>query len=293
MFDHIAQPISYQHIELPSSVHLDIKRIDLIHPQISGNKFFKLKYNLLAAKQQGLSTILTFGGAYSNHIAATTYAAHLFGLHSIGIIRGEELANKPLNPTLEKAQSLGMQLHFVSRNEYRLRNNENYLQQLHLQFPETFIIPEGGTNQLAVRGCQEILSQSDLEQYDVICCAVGTGGTISGLIERSAPHQKVLGFSALKGDFLQQEIQQWTKKQNWSLTDAYCCGGYAKISPELFAFIESFEAKYAVPLEPIYTGKMMFGLFDLIKNHYFPEGTRILAIHSGGLQADIRNKSHQ
>ncbi|MDQ9038660.1 1-aminocyclopropane-1-carboxylate deaminase/D-cysteine desulfhydrase [Acinetobacter seifertii] len=293
MFDHIAQPISYQHIELPSSVHLDIKRIDLIHPQISGNKFFKLKYNLLAAKQQGLSTILTFGGAYSNHIAATAYTAHLFGLHSIGIIRGEELANKPLNPTLEKAQILGMQLHFVSRNEYRLRNNENYLQQLHLQFPETFIIPEGGTNELAVQGCQEILSQRDLEQYDVICCAVGTGGTISGLIERSAPHQKVLGFSALKGDFLQQEIQQWTKKQNWSLTDAYCCGGYAKTSPELFAFIESFEAKYAVPLEPIYTGKMMFGLFDLIKNHYFPEGTRILAIHSGGLQADIRNKSHQ
>jgi len=293
MFDHIAQPISYQHIELPSSVHLDIKRIDLIHPQISGNKFFKLKYNLLAAKQQGLSTILTFGGAYSNHIAATAYAAHLFGLRSIGIIRGEELASKPLNPTLEKAQSLGMQLHFISRNEYRLRNNENYLQQLHLQFPETFIIPEGGTNELAVQGCQEILSQRDLEQYDVICSAVGTGGTISGLIERSSAHQKVMGFSALKGDFLQQEIQQWTKKQNWSLTDAYCCGGYAKTSPELFAFIESFEAKYAVPIEPIYTGKMMFGLFDLMKNHYFPEGTRILAIHSGGLQADIRNKSHQ
>ncbi|OUC60456.1 1-aminocyclopropane-1-carboxylate deaminase/D-cysteine desulfhydrase [Acinetobacter seifertii] len=293
MFDHIAQPISYQHIELPSSVHLDIKRIDLIHPQISGNKFFKLKYNLLAAKQQGLSNILTFGGAYSNHIAATAYAAHIFGLNSIGIIRGEELANKPLNPTLEKAQSLGMQLHFVSRNQYRLRDDANYIQQLNNQFSNTFIIPEGGTNELAVHGCQEILSQYDLDQYDVICCAVGTGGTIAGLIERSSAHQKVMGFSALKGDFLEQEIQQWTKKQNWSLTDAYCCGGYAKTSPELFAFIESFEAKYAVPLEPIYTGKMMFGLFDLIKNHYFPEGTRILAIHSGGLQADIRNKSHQ
>ncbi len=293
MFDHIAQPISYQHIELPSSVHLDIKRIDLIHPQISGNKFFKLKYNLLAAKQQGLSTILTFGGAYSNHIAATAYAAHIFGLNSIGIIRGEELASKPLNPTLEKAQSLGMHLYFVSRTEYRLRDDANYIQQLNNQFPNTFIIPEGGTNKLAAQGCQEILSQSDLQNYDVICCAVGTGGTISGLIEKSSAHQKVMGFSALKGDFLQQEIQQWTKKQNWSLTNAYCCGGYAKTSPELFAFIESFEAKYAVPLEPIYTGKMMFGLFDLIKNHYFPEGTRILAIHSGGLQADIRNKSHQ
>jgi len=293
MFDHIAQPISYQHIELPSSVHLDIKRLDLVHPQISGNKFFKLKYNLLAAKQQGLSNILTFGGAYSNHIAATAYAAHIFGLNSIGIIRGEELTNKPLNPTLEKAQNLGMQLHFVSRNEYRLRDDEKFLQQLIQQFPETYIIPEGGTNKLAVQGCQEILSQSDLEKYDVICCAVGTGGTISGLIEKSSTHQKVLGFSALKGDFLQQEIRQWSQKQNWSLTDAYCCGGYAKTSPELFAFIKGFEAQYAVPLEPIYTGKMMFGLSDLIKNNYFPVGTRILAIHSGGLQADIRNKTDQ
>lgn len=293
MFDHIAQPISYQHIELSSSVHLDIKRLDLVHPQISGNKFFKLKYNLLAAKQQDLSSILTFGGAYSNHIAATAYAAHLFGLNSIGIIRGEELASKPLNLTLAKAQNLGMQLHFVSRNEYRLRNDANYLQQLGHQFPETFIIPEGGTNQLAVQGCQEILSEYDLEQYNLICCAVGTGGTISGLIERSSAHQKILGFSALKGDFLQQEIRQWTKKQNWSLTDAYCCGGYAKTSPELLTFIVNFEAEYAVPIEPIYTGKMMFGLFDLIKNNYFSEGTRILAIHSGGLQADIRNKSLQ
>ncbi|MGK3628064.1 1-aminocyclopropane-1-carboxylate deaminase/D-cysteine desulfhydrase, partial [Acinetobacter sp. A11] len=208
-------------------------------------------------------------------------------------IRGEELADKPLNPTLAKAQSLGMHLHFVSRNEYRLREDANYLQQLHHQFPETFIIPEGGTNELAVQGCQEIISQSDLQNYDVICCAVGTGGTISGLIERSSADQKVLGFSALKGDFLQQEIRQWTKKQNWSVTDAYCCGGYAKTSPELLVFIESFEEQHAVPLEHIYTGKMMFGLFDLIKNNYFAEGTRILAIHSGGLQADIRNKSHQ
>ncbi|PPC04634.1 pyridoxal-phosphate dependent enzyme [Acinetobacter pittii] len=293
MFDHIAQSVPHQHIQLPYPLHLDIKRLDLIHPQISGNKFFKLKYNLLVAKQQNLSSILTFGGAYSNHIAATAYAAHLFGLKSVGVIRGEELASKPLNPTLAKAQSLGMHLHFVSRNEYRLRDDANYLQQLRHHFSQTYIIPEGGTNELAVQGCQEILSQSDLQNYDVICCAVGTGGTISGLIERSTPHQKVLGFSALKGDFLHQEIRQWTQKQNWSLTDAYCCGGYAKTSPELLAFIEIFEEQHSVPLEPIYTGKMMFGLFDLIKNNYFAEGTRILAIHSGGLQADIRNKSHQ
>ena len=290
MFDHIVPSVPYQSINLLYSVHLDIKRLDLIHPQISGNKFFKLKYNILEAQKQGLTRILTFGGAYSNHIAATAYAAHLYGLKSVGIIRGEELATQPLNPTLANAQKLGMQLHFVSRNEYRLRNDRNYLQQLHNQFSETFIIPEGGTNDLAVQGCQEILSQSDLQNYDVICCAVGTGGTISGLIERSSLHQHVLGFSALKGDFLKQDIMQWTKKQNWSLTDAYCCGGYAKTSPELLAFIQNFEEQHAVPLEPIYTGKMMFGLFDLIKNNYFSAGTRILAIHSGGLQADIRNK---
>ena len=288
MFDHIVPSVPYQSINLSYSVHLDIKRLDLIHPQISGNKFFKLKYNILEAQKQGLTRILTFGGAYSNHIAATAYAAHLFGLKSVGIIRGEELATQPLNPTLANAQKLGMQLHFVSRNEYRLRNDGNHLQQLHNQFSETFIIPEGGTNDLAVQGCQEILSQSDLQNYDVICCAVGTGGTISGLIERSSLHQHVLGFSALKGDFLKQDIMQWTKKQNWSLTDAYCCGGYAKTSPELLAFIQKFEKQHGVPLEPIYTGKMMFGLFDLIKNNYFPEGTRILAIHSGGLQGKIK-----
>lgn len=288
MFDHIVPSVPYQSINLSYSVHLDIKRLDLIHPQISGNKFFKLKYNILEAKKQGLTRILTFGGAYSNHIAATAYAAHLFGLKSVGIIRGEELATQPLNPTLTNAQKLGMQLHFVSRNEYRLRNDGNYLQQLHNHFQKTYLIPEGGTNDLAVQGCQEILSQSDLQNYDVICCAVGTGGTISGLIERSSLHQHVLGFSALKGDFLKQDIMQWTKKQNWSLTDAYCCGGYAKTSPELLAFIQKFEEQHAVPLEPIYTGKMMFGLFDLIKNNYFPEGTRILAIHSGGLQGKIK-----
>ena len=288
MFDHIAQSVPYQHIELPYPVHLDIKRLDLIHPQISGNKFFKLKYNLLAAQQQGLSHILTFGGAYSNHIAATAYAAHLFGLQSIGIIRGEELATRPFNPTLATAQSLGMQLHFVSRDEYRQRHEPDYLQQLQQQFSNTYIIPEGGTNQLAIQGCEEILKDDDLTQYDVICCAVGTGGTISGLIERSTSHQHILGFSALKGDFLQQDIQQWTMKQNWSLTDAYCCGGYAKSSAELLAFIENFEQKYDVPLEHIYTGKMMFGLLDLIQNNYFPQNTRILAIHSGGLQGKLK-----
>jgi len=288
MFDHIALATPYQTINLPYPVQLTIKRLDQIHPHISGNKFFKLKYNLLAAQEQGLNQVLTFGGAFSNHIAATAFAAHHFGFQSIGIIRGDELAHQMLNPTLAMAQQLGMQLHFVSRAEYRLRHDIDYLHQLQQRYPNSYIIPEGGSNALAIQGCKEILSADDKENYDVICCAVGTGGTIAGLIEGSAEQQHVLGFSALKGDFLKDEIRQWTAKKNWSLTDAYCCGGYAKNSVELLNFINNFEQKYFIPLEHIYTGKMMMGVFDLIRHHYFPENTRILVIHTGGLQGKIK-----
>ena len=288
MFDHIAFPIPYQTLQLPQPVQLTIKRLDLIHPQISGNKFFKLKYNLLAAQQQGFSQVLTFGGAFSNHIAATAYAAQRFGFQSIGIIRGQELATQDLNPTLQTAQDFGMQLHFVSRAEYRLRHEVEYLQQLQQQYPQAFIIPEGGSNSLAIQGTQEILSPDDLENYDVICCAVGTGGTLAGIIESSSEQQHVLGFSALKGDFLKHDIQQWTDKSNWSLTDAYCCGGYAKITPKLLQFMQQFEQQHHIPLEQVYTAKMMMGLLDLIQHSHFPAHTRILAIHTGGLQGKLK-----
>ena len=288
MFDHIAFPIPYQTLQLPQPVQLTIKRLDLIHPQISGNKFFKLKYNLLAAQQQGFSQVLTFGGAFSNHIAATAFAAQHFGFQSIGMIRGEELASQQFNPTLQTAQDLGMQLHFLSRFEYRLRHQAEYLQQLQQQYPQAFIIPEGGSNALAIQGTQEILSPDDLENYDVICCAVGTGGTLAGIIESSSEQQHVLGFSALKGDFLKHDIQQWTDKSNWSLTDAYCCGGYAKITPKLLQFMQQFEQQHHIPLEQVYTAKMMTGLLDLIQYHHFPAHTRILAIHTGGLQGKLK-----
>ena len=288
MFDHIAFPTPYQTLELPQPVQLTIKRLDQIHPQISGNKFFKLKYNLLAAQQQGFSQVLTFGGAFSNHIAATAYAAQRFGFQSIGIIRGQELATQDLNPTLQTAQDFGMQLHFVSRAEYRLRHEVEYLQQLQQQYPQAFIIPEGGSNSLAIQGTQEILSPDDLENYDVICCAVGTGGTLAGIIESSSEQQHVLGFSALKGDFLKHDIQQWTDKSNWSLTDAYCCGGYAKITPKLLQFMQQFEQQHHIPLEQVYTAKMMMGILDLIQHHHFSAHTRILAIHTGGLQGKLK-----
>ncbi|WP_044740938.1 1-aminocyclopropane-1-carboxylate deaminase/D-cysteine desulfhydrase [Bacillus mycoides] len=286
MFDQIAQTIPYQQITV-EGFEISIKRLDLVHPHISGNKFFKLKYNLLAAQQQGYKKLLTFGGAYSNHIAATAYAAQLFGFESLGIIRGEELTSKPLNPTLHTAQQFGMQLQFVTREAYRQKQSSAYLAQLQQDYPDYYVIPEGGTNPLAIQGCTEILSDEDRQNYDLICCAVGTGGTITGLIEASTSQQQILGFSALKGDFLSTEVKQLTPKRNWQITDQYCCGGYAKTTPELLQFIQDFEQQYDIPLEQIYTGKMLLGLTDLIQQGEFPVDHRILVIHSGGLQGRL------
>ncbi|WP_104500454.1 1-aminocyclopropane-1-carboxylate deaminase/D-cysteine desulfhydrase [Acinetobacter indicus] len=282
MFDSIAQQVPYQHIEYRHQ-RISIKRLDLIHPQISGNKFFKLKYNLLAARQQGFEKVLTFGGAYSNHIAATAFASHKFGFQSLGMIRGEELAQRPLNPTLATAQQFGMQLEFISRNAYRQKDQPDFLQHLQQQYSDFYLIPEGGTNALAVQGCREILVAEDA-QFDLICCAVGTGGTLAGLIEASQQHQQLLGFSALKGDFLTQEVAQLTTKRNWRILDDYCCGGYAKTTPELIQFIQSFEQRYNIPLEQVYTGKMLRGIFDLIDQDKIGPDQKILLIHTGGLQ---------
>ncbi len=282
MFDSIAQQVPDQHIEYRHQ-RISIKRLDLIHPQISGNKFFKLKYNLLAARQQGFEKVLTFGGAYSNHIAATAFATHKFGFQSLGMIRGEELAQRPFNPTLATAQQFGMQLEFISRNAYRQKDQPDFLQHLQQQYPDFYLIPEGGTNALAVQGCREILTAEDA-QFDLICCAVGTGGTFAGLIEASQQHQQLLGFSALKGDFLTQEVAQLTTKRNWRILDNYCCGGYAKTTPELIQFIQSFEQRYNIPLEQVYTGKMLRGIFDLIDQDKIGPDQKILLIHTGGLQ---------
>ena len=286
MFNHIYQNIPYQSINLHNH-KVCIKRLDLVHPQISGNKFFKLKYNFMEARKLGYSGVLTFGGAFSNHIAATAYAAHLFNFKSIGIIRGEELAKKPLNKTLETAQNFAMEFNFVSREMYRLKDNFEYIESLKKQYPNYYMIPEGGTNELAIQGCKEILTHEDLENFDLICCAVGTGGTISGLIEASSTNQHILGFSALKGDFLTQEVSQHTTKTNWEITDEFCFGGYAKTSPELLNFMYDFEQKFSIPLEQVYTAKMMYGLSSLIQNNKIHAGTRILVIHSGGLQGKL------
>ena len=282
MFDDLAHNIPTQVIDY-LGVKIHIKRLDLVHPQISGNKFFKLKYNIQAAIQQGYAELLTFGGAYSNHIAATAFAAQHFGLNSIGIIRGAELKHQPLNTTLKTAQALGMQLAFISRQAYRQKDQPEFLQHLQQQYPNAYIIPEGGSNTFAIQGCREILTQSD-QHFDVICCAVGTGGTITGLIEASTPQQHILGFSALKGDFLTHDVAQLTQKTNWSISDEFCGHGYAKTSPELLQFIKHFEQQYTIPLEQVYTAKMMFGIFRLIERGDLSQQQKILMIHSGGLQ---------
>lgn len=282
---HIENSIN-QPIRLPKKwdVELYLKREDKIHSFVSGNKYRKLKYNLLQANTLGSKTLLTFGGAYSNHIAAVAAAGNIFGFKTIGIIRGDELGDAINdNATLSFAQENGMQLKFVSRETYRKKADIDFINNLKQEFGDFYLIPEGGTNNLAIRGCEEILTTND-KNFDYICCAVGTGGTVSGLINCSKSSQKVLGFPALKGDFLQQDISKFALKTNWKLILDYHFGGYAKINPELVAFINKFKKENNIPLDPIYTGKMMFGIFDLIEKGYFPKGSKILAIHTGGLQ---------
>jgi 1-aminocyclopropane-1-carboxylate deaminase len=280
--------VSNQFITEENGISVYLKREDLLHPEVSGNKFRKLKYNIQEAISQKHQTILTFGGAYSNHIAATAAAGKLYGLKTIGVIRGEELVEdleKTLqeNPTLKFAASCGMELEFISRTEYREKDSEETTQRLQKKFGEFYLVPEGGTNALAIKGCEEILAKED-ELFDVVCCPVGTGGTISGIINSSSRHQKILGFPALKGDFLVSEVKKRTEKKNWELTIDYHFGGYAKVNSELINFINNFRLRYGIALDPVYTGKMMYGIFDLIGKKYFPENTRILAVHTGGLQ---------
>ncbi len=274
-----------QKIEIENpNYSLYIKREDLLHPHISGNKFRKLKYNLAQAKKETKTSLLTFGGAFSNHILAVAAAGNENGFKTIGIIRGEELQNKIAeNPTLQKAQDFGMVFEFVSRENYRQKNNQDFIVKLAEKFGDFYLLPEGGTNDLAVKGCEEILIQSD-ESFDYICCAVGTGGTISGLINCSKSSQQVLGFPALKGDFLREDICKFVQNPNWELVTDYHFGGYAKVTTELVQFINDFYQKHQIPLDPIYSGKMVFGVLDLIKKEWFPKGSKILLIHTGGLQ---------
>lgn len=262
-----------------------LRREDLLGDGISGNKFRKLKYNILEAQRLGFSKILTFGGAYSNHILAASFIKKKYDIDVIGVIRGEELVDKThSNPTLKQAEANGMQFHFVSRELYKQKTNTEFIDKLKSNFGDFYVLPEGGTNDLAIKGCEEILTPEDA-QYDYICCAVGTGGTLAGLINASQPHQQVLGFSALKGDFLKADVTKLVSKDNWSINTDYHFGGYAKVTKELIDFMNTFKAETSILLDPIYNAKVLFGIYDLLKKEHFSKNTSILAIHTGGLQA--------
>lgn len=272
------------HTVFPNAISLHIKREDLLHPIISGNKFRKLKYNIKEAKKQNKKVLLTFGGAFSNHIVAVAGAGKEYGFETIGIIRGEELQDKiSENPSLFQAQQSGMKFVFISREQYRLKETPGFIEQLRKDFGEFYLLPEGGTNELAIKGCEEILTETD-SQFTHICTSIGTGGTITGIINSSANNQNIIGFSSLKGDFLQNDITKFANKQNWTVNCEYHFGGYGKVTDELIDFINDFYLKHQIPLDPIYTGKMMFGIMNLIENNYFPANSKILAIHTGGLQ---------
>lgn len=271
------------------SVQVLVLRLDQVHSEVSGNKFFKLRYNLEEAKKLGKKAILTFGGAFSNHIYATSSAAHLYGFQSIGIIRAEDADLN--NPTLAHAEKMGMQLHFVDRESYRQKNSPEFRQGLKDQFGDFYLIPEGGTNELAIEGTKEILTGLDAD-FTHFCISIGTGGTFTGLAASLKSHQTLIGFSSLKGEFIHQEIAnllETNKIQPKGLLEIkteYHFGGYGKHKPELIDFMSRFYNEFKIPLDPIYTGKMVFGLWDLIGKDHLPRGSRILLIHTGGLQGN-------
>ena len=277
--------ISIPIIEIPleKNIRLFLKREDLIHPHISGNKYWKLFYNInsyLEPKPEN-PFIITFGGAFSNHIAATAALGKKFQLKVLGIIRGEELQNKfQENPTLKLAHENGMEFRFVTREAYR--NKESLTQILQKEFPEALIIPEGGTNHRAVEGIQYMLN-SETKSFDYLCTAVGTGGTVAGISKFAEENQQVLGFKVVDDDSLYNRVVELSKRNNCKLIEAHD-GGYGKISDENIRFINVFKEKCGIQLDPIYTGKMMKKIFELIDDNYFPDGSKILAFHTGGLQ---------
>ncbi|BAY17670.1 1-aminocyclopropane-1-carboxylate deaminase [Anabaenopsis circularis NIES-21] len=280
-----------------AGIKLSVLRLDLMHPWVNGNKWFKLKYNLLEAEEKNFSQLLTFGGAYSNHIFATAGAGKLFGLQTIGVIRGEE--RLPLNPTLSFAVQQGMQLVYCDRTTYRQRHTTELHAQLKERYGEVFIIPEGGSNLNGVRGCTEILPE--VGDFDIVCVACGTGTTFAGILLSLTHKQRGIAFPILKnGSFLQSEIDSLLQSylasglptpNNSVCTGELICdyhfGGYAKINDELLKFSQQFHQTHGIPLDYVYTAKMFYGVMDLLQKEFFSKGDRILLVHTGGLQGNL------
>lgn len=272
-----------------ASVQVLVKRDDLIHPEISGNKWRKLKYNIAKARNEGYAGIVTFGGAYSNHLFALASLGRMAGIRTVGVVRGDELTPAS-SPTLKHCTEQGMELHFVERGEYRNKEKGVYFSKLVTQEARLLLVPEGGSNALALPGVAEIIDECEAGRKvpDWYVVAAGTGGTAAGLLSRG---RNVMAVAALKGaDFLRDEIAKWpeTATGTLDLQTAYHFGGYGKYNAELLTFIKQFEDRHQIPLEQVYTGKMFYGLFDLIKRGYFAKGSTLMAVHTGGLQGKLK-----
>lgn len=295
IFTNINAPVQtlFDDITRKHSVLLHIKREDLNHPEIMGNKLRKLKYNLLDAQQKKASCLLSFGGAFSNHILALSAAGRIFNIPTIGIIRGAELVDKKPNLILAQALNNGMQLEFISRQDYKIKGQTDFINQLHKQFGDFYLLPEGGSNALAVQGVAEIMDDID-DRHDVITCACGTGGTLAGLIQGAHNYNrqalKILGFQVLKADgYIQNEVKKLLAADihgdiNWQVNSDFHFGGYAKTDEKLIEFIRWFKTTHDIELDYIYTGKMMYGLYQMIQSGFFRRGSKVLAIHTGGTQ---------
>jgi len=265
-------------------IKLWIKRDDLLHTIISGNKWRKLKYTLDHALSEGADTLISMGGAYSNHLHALAYVGKALGLKTIGLVRGEQ--PETLTPALSDMQNWGMELKFVSRSDYRRLRHYKGCYDLPGLKPRQYWLPEGGAQALALKGVAELVNEIDIT-YDILCVPCGTGATLAGIIDGVPDQVSVMGFAALKNaDFLQTDVEILLSRPctNWQINHHYHFGGFAKTATELLAFIADFEFKTGIPLEPVYTGKMMYALYDLITKHKFKPGQRIMAVHTGGLQ---------
>ncbi|MFN6944038.1 MAG: 1-aminocyclopropane-1-carboxylate deaminase/D-cysteine desulfhydrase [Cytophagaceae bacterium] len=280
-------------------ITLHVKRDDLLHPLVSGNKWRKLKYNLKQVHASGKKKILSFGGAFSNHIYSLAAAGKILGMETIGVIRGEEFAEK-LNPTLLFARSCGMKLHFISRKEFRKKSDSNLLDYLREAYGEFYLLPEGGSNVYALKGCAELVGEINIP-FDYICCPCGTGGTLAGISSALYEGKTALGFSALKEEgYIEQQVEGLLKEAGLSSSchkvfHNYHWGGYGKIHSDLIHFMDQLYKETGLQTDPVYTGKMFYGIFDLIKRAYFAPGSSIVAVHTGGLQgiAGMNEKMNQ
>jgi 1-aminocyclopropane-1-carboxylate deaminase len=292
-FAHQITPVTSLNSKLfdRKGVEVFVKREDQNHPTVSGNKFWKLKYNIGAALASPHKTLLTFGGAYSNHLYATAAACDLVGLKSVGIVRGERV--EPLNSTLSFCEQHHMRLHFVSREAYRSKNQQYFTDQLAGIFGEFFLVPEGGSNDYALKGVHEFAaSHLDNISFDYLVLPVGTGCTMAGLVAGLSQKRHVVGIPVLKnGGFLSNEIAGFLSKFSredygkWTLLTSYHHGGYAKATPELSRFIVEMRAEHNLPLDHVYTGKALWALVEEVKRDFFPRGSTILFLHTGGLQS--------